>query len=116
MSFLVLSTRPKKSYDIGPVLLPSRAIALLGNCRVCIRTSNPIHRSGTRIRCLTEGAVASCVPPYLPRPFEGDLIARQVNGLPELSPIHSSVCLDCFVRVRVERPAIRMSLMDSRLA
>src|SRR5437867_8952757 len=55
--------RPKKSYDIGPVLLPSRAIALLGNCRVSIRTSNPIHRSGTRIRCLTEGAVAVTLAP-----------------------------------------------------
>src|SRR2546426_12842701 len=44
MSFLVLTTRLKKSYDIGPVLLPSRAIALLGNCRVWIRTSNPFKK------------------------------------------------------------------------
>src|SRR6266404_3069060 len=33
-AFLVLSTRPRNSYDIGPVLLPSQAIALLGNCRM----------------------------------------------------------------------------------
>src|SRR5439155_25497112 len=43
-SFLVLTTRLKKSYDIGPVLLPSRVIALLGNCRVWIRTSNPFKK------------------------------------------------------------------------
>src|SRR5437667_12766805 len=44
MSFLVLTTRLKKSCDIGPVLLPSRAIALQGNCRVWIRTSNPFKK------------------------------------------------------------------------
>src|SRR2546427_5189134 len=44
MSFLVLTTRLKKSYDIGPVLLPSRTIALQGNCRVWIRTSNPFKK------------------------------------------------------------------------
>src|SRR5437667_10079406 len=40
----------------------------------------------------------SC-PAILPAAVSGDLMARQVNGLPVLSPIHSSVCLDCFVRV-----------------
>ncbi len=45
MSFLVLTTRPKNFYDIGPVLLPSRAIALLGNCLVWIRTSNPFQEA-----------------------------------------------------------------------